>query len=99
MVQNCSRRSMFLTMPNRIEVIRFSYCELPYSVGPYGIDLYKGTLGPSVEFEKSGYIFAFQDVRGRYMSEGEFVNMRPHIESKRERNSTRVATPLIRSNG
>jgi putative CocE/NonD family hydrolase len=54
----------------------------PYSVGPYGIDLYKGTLGPSVEFEKSGYIFAFQDVRGRYMSEGEFVNMRPQIESK-----------------
>ncbi len=55
----------------------------PYSVGPYGIDLYKGTLGPSVEFEKSGYIFAFQDVRGRYMSEGEFVNMRPQIENKR----------------
>ncbi len=54
----------------------------PYSVGPYGIDLYKGTLGPSAEFEKSGYIFAFQDVRGRYMSEGEFVNMRPHIDSK-----------------
>ncbi len=39
----------------------------PYSVGPYGIDLYKGTLGPSAEFEKSGYIFAFQDVRGRYI--------------------------------
>ena len=55
----------------------------PYSVGPYGIDLYKGTLGPSVEFEKSGYIFAFQDVRGRYMSEGAFVNMRPHIEGKK----------------
>ena len=55
----------------------------PYSVGPYGIDLYKGTLGPSVEFEKSGYIFAFQDVRGRYMSEGTFVNMRPHIEGKK----------------
>lgn len=54
----------------------------PYSVGPYGIDQYKGILGPSFEFEKSGYIFAFQDVRGRYMSEGEFVNMRPHIEGK-----------------
>ena len=54
----------------------------PYSVGPYGIDQYKGILGPSPEFEKSGYIFAFQDVRGRYMSEGEFVNMRPHIEGK-----------------
>lgn len=54
----------------------------PYSVGPYGADKYKGALGPSVEFERSGYIFVFQDVRGRYMSEGEFVNMRPHIEGK-----------------
>lgn len=54
----------------------------PYSVGPYGIDRYKGALGPSIEFERSGYIFAFQDVRGRYMSEGEFVNMRPHIDHK-----------------
>ena len=55
----------------------------PYSVGPYGLDKYKPAIGPSVEFEKSGYIFAFQDVRGRYMSEGEFVNMRPHIDNKR----------------
>jgi uncharacterized protein len=54
----------------------------PYSVGPYGVDQYKATLGPSAEFEKSGYIFAFQDVRGCYMSEGEFVNMRPHIDNK-----------------
>ena len=54
----------------------------PYSVGPYGVDQYKAALGPSIEFERSGYIFAFQDVRGRYMSEGEFVNMRPHIDRK-----------------
>ncbi len=54
----------------------------PYSVGPYGIDQYKTVLGPSIEFEKSGYIFVFQDVRGRYMSEGDFVNMRPHINNK-----------------
>ncbi len=55
----------------------------PYSVGPYGVDKYKTMLGPSEEFEKSGYIFVFQDVRGRYMSEGQFVNMRPHIDSKK----------------
>ena len=54
----------------------------PYTVGPYGIDQYKTVLGPSPEFETSGYIFVFQDVRGRYMSEGEFVNMRPHIAAK-----------------
>ena len=31
---------------------------------------------------QDGYIFVYQDVRGCYMSEGQFVNMRPHIDSK-----------------
>src|SRR5262249_8716250 len=34
----------------------------PYSVGPYGEDQYKKTLGPSDESEKAGYIFVYQDV-------------------------------------
>jgi putative CocE/NonD family hydrolase len=55
----------------------------PYSVAPYGEDQYRTTLGPSDEFEKSGYIFVYQDVRGRYMSEGTFVEMRPHIDVKK----------------
>ncbi|HLY42750.1 MAG TPA: CocE/NonD family hydrolase [Terracidiphilus sp.] len=54
----------------------------PYSVAPYGEDEYPKSLGPSPEFEKSGYIFVYQDVRGRWMSEGEFVEMRPHIDVK-----------------
>lgn len=54
----------------------------PYSVGPYGVDRYKDNLGPSPLFGKEGYIFAYQDVRGRWMSEGEFVNMRPHLAQK-----------------
>ncbi|HVW78042.1 MAG TPA: CocE/NonD family hydrolase [Alloacidobacterium sp.] len=55
----------------------------PYSVAPYGEDQYKKSLGPSDEFEKAGYIFVYQDVRGRYMSEGKFVEMRPHIDDKK----------------
>ena len=55
----------------------------PYSVRPYGADQYKRYIGPSEEFEKSGYIFVYQDVRGRYMSEGEFIEMRPHIDNKK----------------
>jgi putative CocE/NonD family hydrolase len=54
----------------------------PYSVGPYGVDRYKDNLGPSASFAKEGYIFVFQDVRGRVMSEGEFSNMRPHLAQK-----------------
>jgi hypothetical protein len=55
----------------------------PYDVGPYGEDRYPEHLGPSDEFEKGGYIFVYQDVRGRWMSEGEFVEMRPHIDEKK----------------
>jgi hypothetical protein len=49
----------------------------PYSVGPYGPDEYKSQLGHNEMLQKSGYIFVFQDVRGRYMSEGVFQDVRP----------------------
>src|SRR5271155_1830321 len=55
----------------------------PYSVAPYGVDQFKKHLGPSDEFEKAGYIFVYQDVRGRYMSEGKFLEMTPHIDDKK----------------
>jgi uncharacterized protein len=55
----------------------------PYSVGPYGADRYKDNLGPSPLFGKEGYVFVYQDVRGRWMSEGDYVNMRPINESKK----------------
>jgi len=54
----------------------------PYSVAPYGADAYKTSLGPSELFMKEGYIFVYQDVRGRMMSEGVFADMRPHLDVK-----------------
>ena len=54
----------------------------PYTVAPYGEDQYPGSLGPSEAFARSKYIFVYQDVRGRFMSEGEFVDMRPYIAAK-----------------
>ncbi|MFO0918625.1 MAG: CocE/NonD family hydrolase [Planctomycetaceae bacterium] len=56
----------------------------PYSVSPYGVDQYKADLGPSPLFGKDGFIFVYQDVRGRWMSEGDFVNMRPQIPDKKK---------------
>src|SRR5262245_38866837 len=50
----------------------------PYSCKPYGVDECREDLGPSPLFGKAGYIFVYQDVRGRWMSEGEYENMRPH---------------------
>jgi putative CocE/NonD family hydrolase len=52
----------------------------PFGVEPYGADEYRRQLGPSAAFDRAGYIFVFQDVRGRYQSEGNFVDMRPHID-------------------
>src|SRR5438874_20633 len=54
----------------------------PYSVGPYGVDKFRADLGPSPLFGKEGYIFVYQDVRGRYLSEGEHINMRPYLANK-----------------
>jgi putative CocE/NonD family hydrolase len=62
----------------------------PYSAGVhaegelhYGEDWFPTSLGPSKEFEDSGYIFVTQDVRGRYMSEGKWQEMTPHINPAR----------------
>jgi len=54
----------------------------PYTVAPYGADAYKENVGPSPAFAREGYIFVYQDVRGRWLSEGEYVNVRPHRAQK-----------------
>ncbi|MDB6113616.1 MAG: hydrolase CocE/NonD family protein [Lacunisphaera sp.] len=61
----------------------FLMTRMPYDVKPYGEDQYRTTLGPSDEFEKSGYIFVYQDVRGRFLSEGTWLEMTPHRDNKR----------------
>jgi uncharacterized protein len=60
----------------------FLIVRTPYSVAPYGVDQYRKHLGPSPEFAKSGYIFVNQDARGRYMSEGTYIEETPHIDNK-----------------
>ena len=60
----------------------FLITRTPYSVSPYGVDQYPAQLGPSDHFQKEGFIFVYQDARGRYMSEGEFQQVRPFNPSK-----------------
>jgi uncharacterized protein len=48
-----------------------------YNVAPYGADQYRANLGPSELFEREKFIFVYQDVRGRFMSGGDFVTIRP----------------------
>jgi putative CocE/NonD family hydrolase len=54
----------------------------PYTVAPYGADKYKTSVGPNELFAREGYIFVYQDVRGRFMSEGEYEDVRPYIPNK-----------------
>lgn len=50
----------------------------PYGAGPYGPGSFPEDLGPSSEFAEEGFIFVTQDVRGRFLSQGTFVNVTPH---------------------
>ncbi|MFN0020692.1 MAG: CocE/NonD family hydrolase [Pirellulaceae bacterium] len=60
----------------------------PYSSGPYGADKFPVGLGPSDHFVKAGYIFVNQDVRGRFQSGGEFVQVTPHVVDKKKPTDT-----------
>lgn len=64
----------------------------PYGISPYGESEIHSIIVPSRSFIEDGYIFVFQDVRGRFMSEGEFDNMRPFIPDKRSENDIDEST-------
>ncbi len=49
----------------------------PYSVSPYGAAFRNFWRNHWMHYIRNGYILVLQDVRGRYMSEGEFVDVRP----------------------
>ncbi len=54
----------------------------PYSAGPYGDSNYSNRIGPDTNLMKEKYIFVYQDVRGRYMSEGTNLEVTPYISNK-----------------
>ncbi|NOR26958.1 MAG: CocE/NonD family hydrolase [Lutibacter sp.] len=56
----------------------------PYSVRPYGADKFRKNIGPNKHLMKEGNIIVYQDVRGRWMSEGTFDNMRAYIPNKKD---------------
>ncbi len=57
----------------------------PYSVAPYGEDNYARKLGPNNDLMHEKYIFVYQDVRGRYMSEGHNLEVTPYIPNKKNK--------------
>jgi putative CocE/NonD family hydrolase len=55
----------------------------PYSARPYGANQYPRQVGPNGGLMKEKYIFVNQDVRGRYMSEGIYLEVTPYIANKK----------------
>ncbi len=56
----------------------------PYSCRPYGTTKFRRRIGPNSILMREGNIIVYQDVRGRWMSEGTYVNMRPYIPNKKD---------------
>ncbi|HQZ37985.1 MAG TPA: CocE/NonD family hydrolase [Vicinamibacterales bacterium] len=62
---------------DRSETYPIMLTRTPYSVAPYGPDTYRTNLGPSDIFMKDEFTFVYQDVRGAWMSEGTYADIRP----------------------
>jgi putative CocE/NonD family hydrolase len=57
----------------------------PYSCSPYGLDKFRRRISPNPFMLRQNYIVVYQDVRGRWASEGKFVEMTPHVDIKKNK--------------
>lgn len=94
--ENYTKREVEITMRDGVKLFTSIYTpkdvskkapflmmRTPYSCRPYGANEIRPNLGPESGFTKEGYIFVYQDVRGRHMSGGEFQWMTPFIPNKK----------------
>jgi uncharacterized protein len=92
---NFNKREVYITMRDGIRLFTAIYTpkdvsqkhpilmtRTPYTVSPYGENQYK-TRFQNMHLARQGYIFVFQDVRGRWMSESEFVDVRPVVANRK----------------
>ena len=59
-----------------------------YGIAPYGPESYRTVLGPNEDFMREGYIFVYQDTRGKFKSEGEFVHHVPLVKGSSKPNES-----------
>ncbi|MCK7460610.1 MAG: CocE/NonD family hydrolase [Sphingobacterium sp.] len=75
---------LFLRRAQKREKHPILITRTPYSCAPYGENNWNSFWNSyQKEYLKEGYIMVTQDVRGRWMSEGEFVNVRPFNPDKK----------------
>ena len=73
---------------NTSQAYPFMLTRTAYGIPPYGADAYRSVVGPSELFSREGFIFAYQDARGRFKSEGTFVHHLPFDRSGTPNEST-----------
>jgi uncharacterized protein len=74
------------TPKNTDEKHPFLLTRTPYSCAPYGEGKYRAVwTNHYLQYAKKGYIFVTQDVRGRWMSEGIFEDVRPFNPTKKDK--------------
>ncbi|RYZ15612.1 MAG: CocE/NonD family hydrolase, partial [Sphingobacteriales bacterium] len=96
--ENYTKREVYIPMRDGVKLFTAVYApkdasekhpilitRTPYSCAPYGDSLYPAALWLQHlrYYLREGYIIVRQDVRGRWMSEGEFVDVRPFIKDKK----------------
>lgn len=104
-INNYSKTEQYITMRDGIKLFTAVYTpkdssekypvlinRTPYSCSPYGVNNYRRRLGPNALLMREKYIFVYQDVRGRYKSEGSFSEMTPYIEHKKTGKETDEST-------
>lgn len=93
---NYSKKEVYISMRDGVKLFTAIYSpkdssvaypilmeRTPYSCNPYGDNNFPKRLGPNSDLMKGKYIFVYQDVRGRYKSEGDFKEMTPAIDDKK----------------
>lgn len=96
--ENYNKKEIYITMRDGIKLHTTIYSpkdtaqdypillqRTPYSSRPYGEDKYRSKIGPNEYLMKEGYNIVYQDVRGRWMSEGVYDNMRAYIPNKKRK--------------
>lgn len=95
--QHYDKKEVYITMRDGVRLFTSIYSpgnknrsypilisRTPYDIEPEE-DQYSGKLANFIHLMKAGYIFVLQDVRGRYMSEGTFEDVRPYNPRKKKK--------------
>jgi putative CocE/NonD family hydrolase len=98
--ENYTKKEIYISMRDGVKLFTAVYTpkdmsekhpilinRTPYSCAPYGSDFSGRLTGSHWKYYcRENYIIVIQDVRGRWMSEGEFVDIRPFIKDKKSNN-------------